>query len=481
MPLGSQVLSGTRWLSSSTAITMGLNLAQTIALSRLLSPRDFGLTGMIWVFLGFAQLFADGGMSAATVQRKEITAQHVSTVHWTNVWLAAGLALLCWLGTPLWVAYYREPDLAPLIPWMAAGLVTTSLGQQFRAMAQRDLRFHHLAMSDIVGAIAAFTVSVVSAALGAGAHALVYGGLASSGGRTLYIAARSWSFWRPSLRWKRSDLDPFLRFGVFQLGDRITNYVWNSADYMIIGRMLGGEALGYYRIAFETTLRPMFAVNPILNTISFPIFAKKQDDDAALRSGFLDMIGVIALLVAPMMAGLCAVAPVAVTVVFGSQWMPVAALLQILSPMGLLRALLNAATVVNLAKTKGVERVFFLNLALSIVLPAGVWFAAQYSLEAVCSTGVGLLFVVMAASWRPLHGGAFGLPLGGYLSAITKPVLISLAMAAVVLSASVSLTSLSPPGLKLALLAALGASTYAAAILVFDRSCLKRLRQLVRP
>jgi O-antigen/teichoic acid export membrane protein len=481
MSLYLQVVSGARWLGSATAIIIALNLAQTIALSRLLTPRDFGLTGMIWVFLGFAQMFADGGMSAATVQRKDITGAQVSTVHWTNVGLAAALAVLCWLGTPLWVAYYREPDLAPLVPWMAAILVTTSLGHQFRAMAQRDLRFHHLALSEILGAAAAIVVSVIFAVLGAGAHALVYGSLAASSGKTLYLAVTGWRLWRPSLHWSRADLELFLRFGAFQMGARAANYAWNNADYMIIGRLLGSEALGYYRVAYETALRPLATVNPILNTVFFPAFSKKQDDDAALRAGFLDMMRMITMVLAPVLAGLCAVAPLAVVVVFGERWLPVAALLQILSPMGLLRALLNGTSVVTIAKPKGVERLFYIDLTLAAVLPAGIWLAAPYGLRAVCWAGLLLLAAVMVLSWRYLHTNAFGLPLSGYLAAIAKPIAMSAIMVAVVLAVWDYLPAFTAAGPQLAALTAAGAGVYAAGLLVFDRPYLRRLREIVLP
>src|ERR1035438_2112938 len=80
-----KTLSGVKWLSSSSAVTAALNFAQTAALSRLLEPRDFGLTAMIWVFLGFAQMAGDMGMSSAIIQKRDVTDNQLSSVYWMTV------------------------------------------------------------------------------------------------------------------------------------------------------------------------------------------------------------------------------------------------------------------------------------------------------------------------------------------------------------------------------------------------------------
>lgn len=474
MSLRAKALSGARWLSGSMAATTALSLLQTILLSRLLEPRDFGLTAMIWAFLGFAQMLADAGLSTATIQPPSLNRDQLATVHWTNMAAGLCLALAAWVATPLLVGYYREPELAGLIPWAAATFIPHAWGQQFRALAQRELQFQRIAVADTMGVAAGLAVSVASAGYGAGAYALVYGGLAMSAVKSLWISAGLWHHWRPHLHWRVGDVDPFLRFGAFQLGDRISNYIWNNADYLLIGRMLGSQALGYYRLAFEIVIRPLATLNPVLNTIAYPVFAKKQSDDAALRRGFLEMIRVIAFLVAPMMAGLCATAPVAVTAIFGPKWLPAARLLEILSPMGLLRALLNPVAALNLAKGFP-ERVFKLNLSLAVLMPAGFWIAVPYGLQAVCWTALVLLAVVMALSWKPLYQHSVGLRPGDYLRAVSTPAALSCLMGAAVWGMRLHLADWQTDAARLLLLVSFGAGLYAALAFFFDRDFCKKL------
>jgi len=111
---------------------------------------------------------------------------------------------------------------------------------------------------------------------------------------------------------------------------RVTNYVWNNVDYMLIGRLLVAKRL-VLQVGFRNRGPPAFDDTTPSHYILYPAFAAKQSDNAALRKGFLEMIRLLASLVAPMMIGLCAVAPWAVAAVFGPKWAPVAVLLQILS------------------------------------------------------------------------------------------------------------------------------------------------------
>jgi len=480
MSLRAKAFQGVQWLSFSTAFAVVINFAQTAVLSRLLEARDFGLTAMIWVFLGFAQMFSDMGFGIVVVQKKVVTPEELSTVHWLNVMIGCLIAALAWLARPAFVAYYREPELAGLVPWVAVTFIVTSLGLQFQTLAQRKLDFHHIAVGNALAPLVAFVVAVIAALKGAGAYALVYGSLASSSARTVWFIGRIWSFWHPKFHFRVSDLSEFMRLGMFQIGDRIANYVWNNADYALAGRFLGSAPLGIYRIAYETVVRPLATVNPILNTVALPVFAKRQDDNASLRLGFLEMSRLLATLVCPLMAGLCVVAPLAVEVVFGAKWAQAAVIIQILSPFGVLRSLLNPITAVLAAKGL-LDRVFFLNLTLAVVLPTGFWFAVRHGIEALALSAVILLAVIMILSWKPIYSDAIDLEFGDYLRTLAKPVLFSLFMGAVVWFAGRLLEPLvTLRVLRLGLLVGLGAFIYGGLLAFLDRAYLARLMEYRR-
>jgi lipopolysaccharide exporter len=475
MSLRARVVTGLTQLSSSTAWVVLVGFIQTVVLSRLLEPRDFGLTAMIWVFLGFAQMFCDAGVTNAIVQRPDITPAQLSTLYWLTLAAGAGIALLCAAATPYMVAYFREPDLGELVPWAALTFVVGAAGQPFEALAKRNLRFDRLALADVLATTLAFAVSAAAAFQGAGALALVFGGLASSLARTSWFVAGSWTLWRPAIQFRAGDLRSFRRFALFQMGDRIANYVWNNADYFLVGRVLGSGPLGIYRLAYETVVRPLGTLNPMLNVIALPAFAKRQDHQDRLREGLLEMVRMIAVFVFPMMAGLCVLAPLAVETVFGPAWTPAARIIQILAPLGALRCLLNPGSTLLIALGR-VDRIFYLNLSLALLAPITYWLVLPLGLETMAFAALVLLAGVMVASWRSFYWSTIRLSPATYLTALLKPGLLSVAMATLVyVVQDASAAVVTSPVVRLALLVMVGTLTYAGLTIAFDRSYIKRL------
>jgi O-antigen/teichoic acid export membrane protein len=117
-------------------------------------------------------------------------------------------------------------------------------------------------------------------------YALIYAQLAVASVKAAQLAFYGWRRWTPKLRLRRRDLKGFVGFGLYQMGER-TIYYWSSnIDYVLIGRFLGPEQLGLYTIAYQLVVMPVSRLAPVLTRVAFPVFAKRQHDDAALRRGF---------------------------------------------------------------------------------------------------------------------------------------------------------------------------------------------------
>ena len=73
---------GSLALMLSQGMSFALSMVNTIVLARLLTPSDFGLIGMVTVFINFLIMFKDAGLSTATIQKEEINSQQISTLFW---------------------------------------------------------------------------------------------------------------------------------------------------------------------------------------------------------------------------------------------------------------------------------------------------------------------------------------------------------------------------------------------------------------
>src|SRR5258708_35193454 len=150
-----------------------LRVGSLMVLARLLDPRDFGLVGMVAAFTGVLNLFRDFGLSSATVQRRDVTDQQISTLFWINVLVGAVLALLLMAMSPLVVRFYHEPHLFWVTILLATSFIFNGAGGQHTALLERQMRFTALAVIDIISLVVSTIISISMAVAGFGYCALV--------------------------------------------------------------------------------------------------------------------------------------------------------------------------------------------------------------------------------------------------------------------------------------------------------------------
>ena len=143
-----------------------LQTATTMLLARLLSPEDFGLLGMAVVLTVFLGQFRDAGLSAATIQRLEVTQEQISTLFWINVAVGAALAAITAILAPVVVAFYSEPRLYWITVVSGVAFVFGGLTAQHQALIMREMRFVTLASIDVLSLTISSLAGVVMALLG---------------------------------------------------------------------------------------------------------------------------------------------------------------------------------------------------------------------------------------------------------------------------------------------------------------------------
>src|SRR5215510_14085726 len=150
-----------------------LRMGSLMVLARLLEPKDFGLVSMVTAITGVLNLFRDFGLSAATVQRVNVTEEQISTLFWINILVGAILGLLAVVIAPVIVVFYHEPRLFGVTAVLASGFLFNAAGVQHSAILQRQMRFTALATIDIISLVVSTAVGIGMAVSGYGYWALV--------------------------------------------------------------------------------------------------------------------------------------------------------------------------------------------------------------------------------------------------------------------------------------------------------------------
>ncbi len=477
MSLRKKAASGAKWSSLSSAVNAGLNIVQLGILAHLLSPEDFGLMSMIMVVIGFADAYMDMGISNAIIQKQDSTSRELSSLYWTNLAAGAAVFIVVTLSTPLIADFYNENRLNDLLVWASLLFLITPLGQQFRILLQKKLRFKLLAIIMISGSLTGTIVAIISAILGQGVYSLIWGQLANAGIRTFLFIYIGYSEWPPTFHFKFEDLKGYIGFGVYQMGEKTLNYVERNLDYILIGRYLGPEILGAYSIAYQLVLKPIQKITPVLTKVAFPVFSKRQNNNASLRRGYLEICKMLTLIIYPLLIGLAVVAPVALPIFLGEGWGLTVVLTQILVGVGLARSLRSTSGVLYLAKGRA-DIGFKFNLAVALINLGVFWFAVQQGVITLALAAAGLniaYFLVLQSIIKRL----IGLKWKNLWMTLNTQLLMTAVMAIVVYGLYTVLNPVVDQKLLLVVLISTGATIYMGGILLLEKEFVKEIRAMV--
>lgn len=467
---------GVRWNGLATALRVGFLTLRMVVLARLLSQRDFGLASMVGVVLGYAQAYVDLGLSSALIQKQEQDPERLSTIFWLN--LLAGLAsgaLLFALQTPV-ALLFKEPALVDLIAVCALQLPMVALGQQFEALFQRDLRFKLIAVVQIGADAANTALAFVLALRGHGAWALVLGTLAGAAINSLALFALGVRHWPVRLVFQPSKIKSHLRFGAYQLANVNVGYLTANLDTIIIGRFLGTEAVGVYSLAQRVTQLPKRYINPVIAKVAFPVFARQNRDKARIAESLLSLQRSLSHLNAPLIVGLCLVAPLLVPLVYGEKWRESVPLVQLLCAVSLLGGVAGPTQIVRTALGH-VRFNFHWTWTTGILYGLGMWAVASSGLMSIVLVrsllGLVLGLTLIAITLRFLDTSFLR-----FLGTLRTPALASLVMTAGVVGV-LRLPAPLPEVVRLGVAIVVGAALYIGISAWLDREFLERSLRLL--
>ena len=308
---------------------VAVNLVVTAVLARLISPEDFGLLSIVTVFTSFFQLFSDMGIGSAIVQYRDLDEGDCGGLFSFSAILALGLAVLfCAASAPIsWL--YGDARLVPLCCAASPALVFSTLNMVPNGLMLKDRRFGAMAVRLVLSTALSGGVAILLALAGAGCYALIAQTVLSS------LAVLVWNLAsRPIRHLNMHFMRPLKRvfsYSAYQFGFAFINYFSRNLDNLVIGRMLGTEALGYYDKAYKLTTYSMSNVSSVVASVVQPYMAESQDDKERMLECWLKVTKLLSLVGAVAAAIFIAAAPEVVEVFYGPQWAEAAPLFQALS------------------------------------------------------------------------------------------------------------------------------------------------------
>jgi len=335
--------------------TLTINFLTNLVLARLLMPEDFGTIAMLAIFLAVSNIFIQGGLGAALIQKKNPEHRDYSTVFYWNLVVALIFYLLLYVCAPFIADYYALPLVKPLLRVQSLVLIIQSFSIVQYTQLQKQMNFRALAIRNMAAALAGTLIAIPLALWGFGPWSLVASAILASIVNVLLLWKMS--TWRPTWEFSFESLKSLFSFGGLMLLSSLAETLYTNLQGLIIGKRFSASDLGYFSQAKKLEEIPVTGLSSIVNDVTFPAFASLQDDSERLLAGVRKSTKALTFLNFPMMILLMIVAQPLICLLYGSKWEASAPYFQILCISGLIYAVNTLNT--NVIKSLGKGKIYF--------------------------------------------------------------------------------------------------------------------------
>jgi O-antigen/teichoic acid export membrane protein len=298
----------------------GIQFVVGVILARLLTPADYGLLGMVAIFIAISGIFVDGGMTTALIREKKASDEDYSTVFYYNLGVSIFVYIVLFFSANMVSDFFKEPLIISIIRIVGLNVIIGAFGNIQRVKLTKELNFKSQTKVDIFSAFVSSGIGIYLAYTGKGVWALVIMGLARQIITSILLMITN--KWVPLAVFDKSAFKRFFNFGYKMLITGLLATSYHNIYNMIIGRVYSADTLGFYTKA--KGLKEMVSMS-ILGTVSkvgYPLLSNLQDDKEKLSSGFKKIIKHVSYVTFPLFFGMIAISQPMITLIFGEIWIP---------------------------------------------------------------------------------------------------------------------------------------------------------------
>ncbi|MBE6291944.1 MAG: lipopolysaccharide biosynthesis protein [Bacteroidales bacterium] len=326
--LKSKTVKGVMWSSIDRFTTQGISFVFSMLIARMLLPSDYGVIGMLAIFMSVSQCFIDSGFGTALVRKNDRTEEDFCTVFYFNIAVACICYALLFLASPYIARFYNLPLLESVTKVWGLNLIISSFAGIQNAQLTIAIDFKSRAKISVITTLFTGGIGLWLAYRGYGVWALVFQTLSSNILRTILL----WAIvrWMPKLIFSWQSFKELFSFGSKLLASSLLDTVYNNIYPIVIGKFFSASSLGVYSRADSLARFPSSNITGVLQSVTFPVLSTIQDDETRLSNAYRRFLRISAFVIFPLMVGLSAVADPFIRLVLTDKWEGAIYLLQIL-------------------------------------------------------------------------------------------------------------------------------------------------------
>ena len=326
--LKTKAILGVSWSAIDNIASSGISFLVGIVLARILSPTEFGVLGMLAVFIAVSNTIVDSGFSNALIRKIDTKEIDYNTVFYFNLLLGVVLYIILFFCAPAISRFFHEPVLIPVTRVMGTVLIINAISIIQRTLLVKKVDFKTQTKISLIASIVSGVIGIGMALGGLGIWSLV----GQQVSRQLLNTILLWLFntWRPAREFSKQSFKELFGFGSKLLVSGLIDTIYKNIYYLVIGKFYSAQQLGQYTRAeqFDT----VFSSNltGVVQRVSYPVFSSIQDEADRLKQAYRKVIKTTMLVTFALMLGLAAIAKPLILCLIGIKWLPAVVFIQII-------------------------------------------------------------------------------------------------------------------------------------------------------
>ncbi len=319
---------GLYWQFLNQFSNYGIQFIIGIFMARLLTPEDYGITALPAVFISIASIFIDCGFGGAIIRKPDLKEEDISTAFYYSACVGAICYVLLFFSAPYIASFYDVPILDNIIKVTSLTFLIAPLNTPQGIILNRKLDFKTPTKIGVISKIIMGICGIVLAYTGYGVWAIVLSNLISS----IINLILTWYVvrWYPKTGWSKESFSYLWNYGNKMLASFLFSRIYDNIVPIFIGKYYSPAALGEYNRAQNYASLPSSQATGVLQTVTFPVLSKIQNDDKLLRDSYRRILKLSVFVVFPIMMLLSAIARPLIILMITDKWEGCILLLQLI-------------------------------------------------------------------------------------------------------------------------------------------------------
>lgn len=352
--LKQKTIHGLFWSFIDNFAKLGIQFIVGIILARILSPREFGLIGMLTIFIAVSHTIVESGFGSALIRKKDCTQVDYSTVFYFNLIISIVLYVVLFFSSGLISRFFAEAELENMLKVFGLILVMNAFGMIQQTIFSQKINFKVQTNITLIAAIGSGALAIVSALMGMGVWSLVLLNLSQAFLNSLFLWI--WSAWRPTRVFSKKSFFGLFGFGSKLLISALIETIFQNIYFAVIGKYFSANELGFYTRADQFRNLPSRNIMAVIQRVSYPVLSTIQDEPNRLKENYRKLIRSTMYITFILMLGMVAVAKPMVLTLIGEKWLPSVQYIQLLCFVGMFYPL--QALNLNILNVKGRSDLF---------------------------------------------------------------------------------------------------------------------------